>query len=253
MEFEREEEQAAAEEASRRLGHDPGHDGDPVAYTEVDGRPAGPRPRIRGARSRRAAAASPRASSSPRPSSSSAPRRPRPVADRRRRGRPRRGGRRAGTSEYGEADAERTSEDEPVRDRPLRPDYSSGSPGEWCNASFWSLEASPGSNPRSPMLDRSGMRTSVRACQGIQRRRRRRRDSGASLSITGLPFRLLVHVFSPTTVCSNHKTLRKYIEIWGISTRSFRSAMRRVRFAVSSRAPFPAESSSRARPTSETG
>jgi hypothetical protein len=45
MEFEREEEQAAAEEASRIGGdpysHQPGEEGDPVAYTEIDGRPAG--------------------------------------------------------------------------------------------------------------------------------------------------------------------------------------------------------------------
>ncbi len=45
MEFEREEEQAAAEEASHIGGepysHEPGEEGDPVAYTEVDGRPAG--------------------------------------------------------------------------------------------------------------------------------------------------------------------------------------------------------------------
>src|SRR6476619_2517968 len=45
MEFEREQEQAAAEEA-RHIGgdpysHEPGEEGDPVAYTEVDGRPAG--------------------------------------------------------------------------------------------------------------------------------------------------------------------------------------------------------------------
>ena len=45
MEFEREEEQAAAEEASHIGGdpysREPGEEGDPVAYTEVDGRPAG--------------------------------------------------------------------------------------------------------------------------------------------------------------------------------------------------------------------
>ncbi|MGZ4270153.1 MAG: hypothetical protein ACXVFN_22870 [Solirubrobacteraceae bacterium] len=45
MEFEREQEEAAAEEAGHiggdPYGHDPGEEGDPVAYTEVDGRPAG--------------------------------------------------------------------------------------------------------------------------------------------------------------------------------------------------------------------
>jgi hypothetical protein len=45
MEFERDQEQAAAEEA-RHIGGDPydnepGEEGDPVAYNEVDGRPAG--------------------------------------------------------------------------------------------------------------------------------------------------------------------------------------------------------------------
>ncbi len=45
MEFERDQEQAAAEEAGHIGGdpysHEPGEEGDPVAYTEVDGRPAG--------------------------------------------------------------------------------------------------------------------------------------------------------------------------------------------------------------------
>jgi hypothetical protein len=45
MEFEREEERAAAEEAGHIGGdpysNQPGEEGDPIAYTEVDGRPAG--------------------------------------------------------------------------------------------------------------------------------------------------------------------------------------------------------------------
>jgi hypothetical protein len=82
MEFEREEEQAAAEEASHIGGepysHEPGEEGDPVAYTEVDGRPAG-----QTAESYRAVEEGGGGESEG-------------VADRRRGGRPRRGGRRAG-------------------------------------------------------------------------------------------------------------------------------------------------------------
>ena len=187
MEFEREEEEAAAEEASHIGGepysHEPGEEGDPVDYTEVDGRPAGQTAESWRAVEEGGGGESEGFELAEAGADRARRERPRPVADRRRRAattrRPPRStrvrrGRREQTS--------RTSRARPTAE-PRATRISRAVLGECRNGSSGPLKASIPVRVRAPQ-SASGDRTSVRswrAVRGIQASRRGRHRRLAEL------------------------------------------------------------------------